>query len=340
MKRKTIATLGGVLAVALAAWWLWLARPTAPHDKDLEAALNGTADDFRKVIVLMDGADSLDEVTRTRCIAAGRQLFFQKQHALAQTGARLAGNSARIRQFVNYVSNDPSLHDADKLAFSDLVEDLEANTPASRFRWRSLSASLKALKDNLASIQLAYREEVTRIFSQFATRGAAPKREKWDAYVRYLRTLTSREKILAEFGDVSFAEPEGTRGGNPNEFFGNDFPAKTVALTFDDGPHPRYTEQVLALLRKYGLRASFFEIGVNLAAPHGIELSKKVLEAGHMVANHSYSHPVLTKLSGREARFGNRPHQRAARAGGRAQARAVPCSVRRAQQGDSRPGSV
>jgi hypothetical protein len=39
---------------------------------------------------------------------------------------------------------------------------------------------------------------------------------------------------------------------------------KTVALTFDDGPHPRYTDQVLAILKKYGLHAVFFEIGKNL----------------------------------------------------------------------------
>ncbi len=180
----------------------------------------------------------------------------------------------------------------------DLVEDLESGPPA---------AGLKDLKENLEAIQLAYREEVARIFSQFATRGASGSREKWDAYVRYLRTLTSREKILAEFGDATVPEPEtGTRGANKDEFFGNDFPVKTVALTFDDGPHPRYTEQVLALLRKYNLRACFFELGENLGtvdAANQVKLkptaaiSKKVLEAGHVIANHSYSHPVLVKLT-------------------------------------------
>ena len=91
---------------------------------------------------------------------------------------------------------------------------------------------------------------------------------------------------------------------NSNEVFGTDFAPKTVALTFDDGPHPKYTEQVLALLRKYGIKACFFELGANLGTVEGstvklsrtAEVAKKVLEDGHVLANHSYSHPVLSKL--------------------------------------------
>jgi len=289
---------GAGALVLIAAAWLWLARRGTAHDPALEAALDGITGSYRKVIVLMDGAEALDEVARARATAAGRILFYQRQHALEELRGRLEGNAAATRQFIEYVSRNPRLHDADKLAFLDLVEDLESGPAA---------AGLKDVKDNLEGIQLAYREEVARIFSQFATRGASGSREKWDAYVRYLLTLTSREKILAEFGDATVPEPEAdTRGPNKNEFFGNDFPVKTVALTFDDGPHPRYTEQVLALLRKYNLRACFFELGENLGTVDasgqvklkpGAAISKKVLEAGHVIANHSYSHPVLVKLT-------------------------------------------
>jgi peptidoglycan-N-acetylglucosamine deacetylase len=41
--------------------------------------------------------------------------------------------------------------------------------------------------------------------------------------------------------------------------------SKYVYLTFDDGPHPKYTAQILAILRSYGVRATFFEIGQNVA---------------------------------------------------------------------------
>jgi len=66
-------------------------------------------------------------------------------------------------------------------------------------------------------------------------------------------------------------------------------PAKTVALTFDDGPHPRYTDQVLAILKKYGLHAVFFEIGQNVGTDNdanvvklgpGAAISHRILESG------------------------------------------------------------
>ena len=169
----------------------------------------------------------------------------------------------------------------------------------------NLTESLKSLHDNLQSIQLTYREEVTRIFSQFATRGGPAKREKWDAYTAHLRTLFTREKILAEWGDAFPEPPEASRGAAEGEIFGNEFAPKSVALTFDDGPHPRYTEQVLALLKKYGMRAEFFELGANLGTvedgdvqlSRNAEIARKVLEAGHQIANHSYSHPVLARLT-------------------------------------------
>jgi 16S rRNA (guanine966-N2)-methyltransferase len=65
----------GLLAVAAAAWWLFVARSAIPHDKDLEAALNGIAADYRRVIVLMDGADTLDEATRARIIETAIRIF-------------------------------------------------------------------------------------------------------------------------------------------------------------------------------------------------------------------------------------------------------------------------
>jgi hypothetical protein len=196
--RKTVWTAGAAAVLLIAAGWLWFARRSGSRDPALDAALDGITDSYRKVIVLMDGAEVLDQSARLRATAAGRILFYQRQHALEDVRNRLDGNAAATRQFIDYVSRNPRLHDADKLAFLDLVEDLASGSQA---------AGLKDLKDNLDSIQLTYREEVARIFSQFATRGASGSRERWDAYVSYLRTLNSREKILAEFGDATVPEP-------------------------------------------------------------------------------------------------------------------------------------
>ncbi|MGA5821315.1 polysaccharide deacetylase family protein [Kitasatospora sp. NPDC094028] len=67
-----------------------------------------------------------------------------------------------------------------------------------------------------------------------------------------------------------------------------------VYLTFDDGPGPN-TAQVLAVLAWYGVPATFFELGQNVAAHPG--LTRQVAHQGESVQNHSWSHPDLRTLS-------------------------------------------
>lgn len=64
---------------------------------------------------------------------------------------------------------------------------------------------------------------------------------------------------------------------------------KVIALTFDDGPHPKYTAEVLDLLAKYKAKATFFIIGKN--AEKYPELVQQTYKAGHELANHTYTHP-------------------------------------------------
>ncbi len=71
-----------------------------------------------------------------------------------------------------------------------------------------------------------------------------------------------------------------------------------LALTFDDGPSPVYTPQVLKILKKYNIKATFFIMGVN--AKRYPELVKQIKNAGHVIANHSWNHPKLTKISKKE----------------------------------------
>ena len=70
---------------------------------------------------------------------------------------------------------------------------------------------------------------------------------------------------------------------------------KRVALTFDDGPHPRYTREILEILAEYGVPATFFVIGVN--AETYPELIKREVAEGHEIGNHTYNHYHLSKLS-------------------------------------------
>jgi peptidoglycan/xylan/chitin deacetylase (PgdA/CDA1 family) len=66
---------------------------------------------------------------------------------------------------------------------------------------------------------------------------------------------------------------------------------RLVALTFDDGPDPRWTPQVLELLRQYHAHATFFQVGKNVVAHP--DLVHAVLGDGHEVADHTWDHPDL-----------------------------------------------
>jgi len=71
--------------------------------------------------------------------------------------------------------------------------------------------------------------------------------------------------------------------------------AKYVYLTFDDGPSTPYTAQILKILRAYGARATFFEIGRNVARYPS--LTRRVYQMGNGVQNHTWSHPDLRHVS-------------------------------------------
>jgi peptidoglycan/xylan/chitin deacetylase (PgdA/CDA1 family) len=66
---------------------------------------------------------------------------------------------------------------------------------------------------------------------------------------------------------------------------------KMVALTFDDGPNPPYTDQVLNILKEYGVRATFFVIGKKVE--ENPEVAERIVREGHIIGNHTYSHPNL-----------------------------------------------
>ena len=75
---------------------------------------------------------------------------------------------------------------------------------------------------------------------------------------------------------------------------------KAVALTFDDGPNPNTTPIALELLKKYNAKGTFFMVGKAVAGNE--EIIKQVVAEGHQIGNHSWSHPLLTKISLEQAK--------------------------------------
>ncbi len=70
-----------------------------------------------------------------------------------------------------------------------------------------------------------------------------------------------------------------------------DMDTPKIAITFDDGPHPYYTEQLLDGLKERGAKATFFVMGKQAEAYP--ELVLRMYEEGHLVGNHTYSHIQL-----------------------------------------------
>lgn len=83
-------------------------------------------------------------------------------------------------------------------------------------------------------------------------------------------------------------------GRDDNVFCGVDTKEKVIALTFDDGPHPRYTDMILDILKEYGVRATFFVVGEN-AVLYPEEL-KRIAAEGHELGNHTYTHANLKQI--------------------------------------------
>lgn len=73
------------------------------------------------------------------------------------------------------------------------------------------------------------------------------------------------------------------------------YDSPTIALTFDDGPHPRYTPQVLKILEHYNIQASFFWLGV--CVERYPQIAKETCDRGHWIGLHGYDHHSFPMLS-------------------------------------------
>lgn len=73
-----------------------------------------------------------------------------------------------------------------------------------------------------------------------------------------------------------------------------------IALTFDDGPDPVWTKQLLEILEAHAAKATFFMLGTN--AQRYPELVQAVAAAGHAIGNHSWDHPSFPLISSAERR--------------------------------------
>ena len=217
--------------------------------------------------------------------------------------------------FLATLENEPTWHDADKLAFRDLVEDLierlQQLGPASPLG-KALVTRLAEDRKALQEIQTLYAKEMDQVFRQFQTRGMAVRREAWESYLAYLRTLFTAGVVMDEYRSQiapltpALGSPAPVAADLKAVLSGTSLPDKTLVLTFDDGPHSKYTPAILEILATFKAKAIFYEVGENLGRlddSGGLKMTKasaesrKVLAAGNLIGNHTFTHPFLPKLS-------------------------------------------
>jgi uncharacterized caspase-like protein/peptidoglycan/xylan/chitin deacetylase (PgdA/CDA1 family) len=343
VKRKSLYLVIFAVAAAGAGSGTWVVsrKPAAPPPQAAAPAMNVSAISadmarmlaaYRKMIVLTLDEDAMPEAAQAQTHEVGQQIFHENQERTATVDEALArllasGDPRRfdaVAGLLDYVESNEGLYDADRLAFRELMQSLLGHV--------AKDSSLQAIKlhkrvaedlDALAEIERNYEKEIRAVFGRYASRSMVLKREKWDNYVAYLKTMYQREHILKDYGVVLpySSRPDPLDPGDrpqaqeqqlrpqkdEDEIFGKALPKKTVVLTFDDGPHRRYSEEIAAILKQYGAPAVFFSVGRNIGAldEHGAaklgagaEVSRKLKAAGYVLANHSFTHAQLSRQSG------------------------------------------
>ena len=285
----------------------------------LQPELQALLANYRKIIVLLADEKSLNDGERKAANQVGQALFHENLERLARVQTLLGQTQALPQSqrdaaddvLLSYIESSADLFDADRLAFREVLISLQKlaaadqTLPAIKLHKR-VSEDLAALED----IEKQYDKELSGIFGRFETRAIVPKRERWEDYIAKLRKLYSREQIMKDYGViVPYPDPPKTaeQEEQGKEIFGNTLPPKTVVLTFDDGPHGTYTEEVAAILKQYNVPGVFFQVGQNvgkLDAQGKQTLSKnaaesrRLIDAGHTVGNHSFTHAQLSKQKG------------------------------------------
>jgi len=230
------------------------------------------------------------------------------EDALRQS-LRMEGISGRIANLAADTNGHLTVAQVTFTHFDGVESPEELQAFASRIAWTALTRIPQL--DELDLIGLQYdptgrAATVPVIFSAAISRG-----EFTDLSARY-----GPADVIRPLARVWYSRPVGLRASqttsrrllprrfslthsmvpySPTDIYRGDRVQATLALTFDDGPFPIYTTLLLDTLAQMGVKATFFVTGENVQRyPF---LAQAIVRAGHEVANHSYHHPHLIRLS-------------------------------------------
>ena len=131
------------------------------------------------------------------------------------------------------------------------------------------------------------------------TTTAAVSEETTSEAVTEATTETTTEAAIEQTTAEAVSEEITAQSGDDEEMSDTEEEKKLVALTFDDGPNTTTTNEVLDILEKYGVKASFFLIGVNIN-DDSAKAVKRAYDMGCDIGNHSKTHSNMTELTDEE----------------------------------------
>ena len=131
------------------------------------------------------------------------------------------------------------------------------------------------------------------------TTTAAASEETTSEAVTEAATETTTELAIEQTTAEAVSEETTAQSGDDEEMSDSEEEKKLVALTFDDGPNTTTTNEVLDILEKYGVKASFFLIGVNIN-DDSAKAVKRAYDMGCDIGNHSKTHSNMTELTDEE----------------------------------------
>jgi peptidoglycan/xylan/chitin deacetylase (PgdA/CDA1 family) len=247
-------------------------------------------------------------------VRVGEYLFVEDQHISSGILERLMGhpkNGAQIDMddFLAALS-DPNLKDADLFAVRGIVTEVAKKSSLNPGQARQIRTILK----NMSVAHNKYGQELDAALSEKIITQTRPERPAWAAYMAEIEQQYPAATLIEELkSNLPTPEQQVTPSDKTaeliaetrqNEWQGLQLDKGSVLLTFDDGPHPVYTKEILAILERYKVKAIFFQLGQNLGTvtdghaelTRNVEIEKDILSAGHAIGNHSFTHPFLPKL--------------------------------------------
>ena len=243
-------------------------------------------------------------------IRAGEFLFVEDQRLSGELIERLIAHNSQSADMDAFLASaaNPDWKDADLFSVRPILTEV-----AKKARLTPTQAQqVRALLKQLALAHNKYGQELTDALSQ--PKIAKAQRPAWAAYMAEVEQQFPAASVLDQFKSaLPTAEQQTTPSSKTedvvtlarqNEWMGQQLEKGTILLTFDDGPHPTYTREILAILERYRVKAIFFQLGQNLGTvtdghaelTKNEDIEKEILAAGHAIGNHSFTHPFLPKL--------------------------------------------